>query len=208
MKKYLLLFIFFAFLLEIKAQPKIGITFSPSLSTGRVKYKDDVVDIKDDGSAFKFKFGLEVDFPVTETYSLSTGLIFTPKRAGFALDSPLGSSKEEYKLQYLQIPLTLKLYTNEIIPDIKAYFQLGFLGEIKVFDEPSDDDYTLVTKFKPYDTSFLFGIGAEYGASISSILYAAIVYNRGLVNIINESTATNDLSTKLDMLSLQVGIKF
>lgn len=209
MKKTLLISLLFVLLFELKAQPKIGITFSPSISTNRVKYKNDVVDISNDGSALRFKLGLEADFTITETYSLSTGLIFAPKRAGFTIDDPVtGRSTEEYKLQYLQIPLTLKLYTNEVIPDIKAYFQLGFLGEIKVFDEALDDDYSLVTKFKPYDTSFVFGIGAEYGASISSLIYAAIVYNRGLVNIVSESTATNNLITKLDLISLQLGIKF
>lgn len=209
MKKIILFLCLFLVLCEVKAQPKIGITFSPSLSSSRVKYKNDVIDISRDGSALKFKLGLETDFSITETYSISTGLIFAPKRVGFKIVDPISGSKtEEYKLQYLQIPLTLKLYTNEVMPDIKAYFQLGFLGEIKVFDEALDESYTLVQKFRDYDTSFLFGIGAEYGASISSVIYLALVYNRGLVNIVNETTASKNLITKLDMLSLQIGIKF
>ncbi len=210
MKKIILLSLLFVLLFELKAQPKIGLTFSPSVSMSRVKYKNDVSeDISNDGSALRFKLGLEADFAITETYSISTGLIFAPKRAGFTRDiTATGRVTEEYKLQYLQIPLTLKLYTNEVMPDIKGYFQLGFLGEIKVFDEALDDDYTLVTKFRPYDTSFVFGVGAEYGASISSLIYAAIVYNRGLVNIVSERTSANSLTSKLDMLSLQFGIKF
>lgn len=208
MKKYFLFLLLFVLFFDINAQLKIGITCSPGLSVTRVKYKNDVVNINDDGVAFTIKLGLEIDFPITETYFFSTGLIFAPKRAKYLLNGPSGILKEEYKIQYLQIPFTLKLYTNEIIPDIKAYVQLGILGEIKIFDEPLDNAYTLVTKFKAYDTSFLFGIGVEYGASISTLLYATIVYNRGLLDIINKSTATNNLSTKLDIISLQLGIKF
>lgn len=209
MNRFIIVLLFVVSLLEVKAQPKIGITFSPSISTGRVKYKNDIIGISKDGSAIKFKLGLEADFAITETYAVSTGLIFAPKRAGFNIDVPgSGRTSEEYKLQYLQIPLTLKLYTNEVMPDIKAYIQLGFLGELKVFDEPQDDNYTLVQKFRDYDTSFLFGIGAEYGTSISSLIYAALVYNRGLINIVDETTASNNLNSKLDMISLQFGLKF
>ncbi len=211
MKKALLLSLLIVLLFDLQAQPKIGLTFSPSISSNRVKYKNDAAtDISKNGAAFKLRLGLEIDFPIknADTYFISTGLIFSPKRAGLTIDSVGGSYTEGYKLQYLQIPLTLKLYTNEIMPDVKTYFQLGFLGEVLVYDEPEGDDYSMVKKIKPYDTSFVFGIGAEYGASISSLIYAALIYNRGLVNIVSESPAAKDLNINLDMISLQIGIKF
>ena len=104
----------------------------------------------------------------------------------------------------------MKLFTTEVMPDVKGFFQLGILAEVKIFSEALDESYTMVEKFKPYDASFIFGIGAEHDSGASSVLYAAIVYNRGLINAISqvESGVTDDLITKLDMISLQLGIKF
>ncbi|MFY0651484.1 MAG: PorT family protein [Cyclobacteriaceae bacterium] len=211
MRKFLLLFFILFFAGIVQAQPKIGLTFSPTLSTNRVKYKSAQGDISNNGLAMRFKFGLEADFEVTETYAFSTGLIYAPKRAGFSIEPNGGQVIEEaYKAQYLQIPITMKLYTSEVLPDVKGFFQIGLLGEFKVFDEALGDSYTLVEAFKPFDTSFVFGIGAEYDAGTSSILYASIVYNRGLINAISkvESGVTEDLSTRMDMFGIQMGIKF
>lgn len=211
MKKYGILILLVILTTAGLAQPKVGLTFSPSVALNRIKFKADQMDITNNGSALKFKFGLEADFDITETYSFSTGLIYTPKRAGYTIE-PEGEpvAREVYKSQYLQIPLTMKLYTSEVLPDIKGYFQLGFLAEVKIFSEPLDDNYTLIQKFKPYDTSFIFGVGGERNSGASSILYAAIVYNRGLINVVSQTdpSVTDELITKMDMISLQVGIKF
>lgn len=212
MKKITILLLLFVLGFGVQAQPKIGLTFSPSLSLSRAKFKSSAGDITNDGSAMRFKFGLEIDLPIaqSESYAFSTGLTYAPKRAGFTIiDAGGNRTKEDYKVQYLQIPLTLKLYTKEIQPDIKAYFQLGFLAEVKLFDEPFQDDFTLIQKFRPFDTSFLFGVGVEYGAGISSVVYGGIVYNRGLINIVQETQGAGaELTSKLDMIGLQVGLKF
>jgi len=195
-------------------QPKVGLTFSPSMSISRVKYKSATTeDFANDGVAVRFKLGLEVDFPLADNYSFSTGLIYAPKRAGYTATGFSGATVDfqDYRVQYLQIPITLKLYTSEIQPDIKAFFQLGFLAEVKLFSE-SLQEYAQewVEKFTPYDVSFIFAVGVEYGAGINSILYASIFYNRGLVNVVARTNEfiPNDLVTKLDMVGLQLGIKF
>jgi len=198
----------------VQAQPKIGLSFAPSAVLNRVKFQSDNANVTNNGSAFGFKIGLEVDFDIADNYSFSTGLAFAPKKAKYAID-PLNApiQEEEYKLQYLQIPLTMKLYTSELVPDVKGFFQLGILAEVKIFSEPSDDTYTLVETFKPFDTSLVLGFGAERDAGASTVLYAAIVYNRGLINTVsklgtNNAGITEGLTSKLDMLSLQVGIRF
>lgn len=192
-------------------QPKVGLTFSPSVALNRVQFDSDQAEISNNGVGLKFKFGMSADFEITDTYAFSTGIIYAPKRVGLTIE-PTGSTveKEVYRSQYLQIPLTIKMFTSEVVPDVKGFFQLGILAEVKIFSEALDDSYTLIEKFKPYDASFVFGFGAEHDSGASSVLYAAIVYNRGLINTISqvESEVTDDLITKLDMISLQLGIKF
>lgn len=212
MKKYILFSLLSVIALGAVAQPKVGLTFGPSLSLSRVKFKADDGDITNDGSAARFRFGLELDLPVgaSESYVFSTGLIYTPKRAGFRIEDPAGNvTKEDYRLQYLQLPLTLKLYVREIQPDLTAYFQLGFLAEFKLFSEPIEDDFTLIKQFRFFDTSFVFGAGVEYGAGVSSVIYGGLFYNRGLMNIVQTTQGAGaELTSKLDMLGLQVGLKF
>ncbi|MDP4680477.1 MAG: PorT family protein [Cyclobacteriaceae bacterium] len=130
-----------------QAQPKIGLTFSPSVSLNTVSFKSDLGDITNDGAGLRFKLGMEAEFDITDTYAFSTGLIYAPKRVGFTI-VPDGepASSETYKSQYLQIPLTLKLYTSEVVQDVKGFFQLGFLAEVKIFSEAQNDTYTLVEK--------------------------------------------------------------
>ncbi|MGL1888462.1 MAG: PorT family protein [Reichenbachiella sp.] len=199
------------------AQPKIGLTVSPGFSMSRVKYDSDTGEnIKDGDPAFRVKFGLEFDFPLTENYAFSTGLIFAPKRATIQASSfnqatsEIVNQTEEYKVQYLQIPLSLKLFTSEIQPDLKLYFQLGFTGEILLYNEPLDQDYVLVEDFRFFDFSFTGGAGVEYGAGVNSTLYAGVFYDRGLVNIVSEQhpDINNDLAVFMDNISLRVGIKF
>ncbi|MDW3208659.1 MAG: porin family protein [Reichenbachiella sp.] len=192
------------------AQPKLGLMVGTGISMNRVKYVDDSFgDITKDGSAFKFKFGLEADFMVSETYAFSTGLIFAPKRAGYTIHPEGGTPyTEDYKVHYLQLPVTLKLFTSELQPDLKAFFQIGFKGEIKLFNEPFEEDYTLIDEFRFFDCSFTGGVGVEYGAGVNTIIYGGIFYDRGLVNIVKSTIATNDLTTKMDMLDLRVGLKF
>ena len=181
----------------------------------RTKYKSATPeDFGNDGSALRFKFGLESDFSITDRYAFSTGLIYAPKRLGFTRDPGNGGATESqsYKAQYLQVPLTLKLYTNEVKPDVKPFFQLGFLPEIRLFSE-AEDEYQggeWVEKFNDFDMSFHFGAGIEYGAGINSVLYASIYYNRGLANVVKRtnSSITDDLVGKLDMIGIQVGVKF
>ncbi|UXX80281.1 PorT family protein [Reichenbachiella carrageenanivorans] len=192
------------------AQPKLSLMVAPSISMNRVVYVEDATgDITNDGSKMKFKFGLEADFMLSETYAFSTGLIFAPKRAGFTVE-PVGASPytEDYKVHYLQLPMTLKLFTSEIQPDLKAFFQIGFKGEIKLHDEAYEDDYVLIEKFHLFDCSFTGGVGVEYGAGINTILYGGIFYDRGLVDIVKSSKADGPLITKMDMLDLKIGLKF
>jgi len=217
MKKSLILIFLISLSAIAYAQPKIGLIVAPGVSTNRIKYLSDVDEnLQKERSALRIKFGLEADFYVTETYALNTGLIFAPKRVSVrATDfnettTSITNQVEEYKVQYLQIPTSLKLFTSEIQPDMKLFFQLGFLTEILVYNEAIDPDNVLVEKFKFYDFSFSGGAGVEYGAGINSILYGGIFYDRGLVNIVKDqnSDLANELSVKMDYISLRLGIKF
>ena len=190
--------------ITLSAQTKLGLKLAPVIASNRVT--NDAQDVDDDGSALKLSVGLVVDKPLSEAYFLSTGLIYVPKQSAFRTDS---ATSEEYTLQYLQIPVTLKLFTNEVAPDFKVFFQVGGAIELKVFDEPKQPDFEVIEKFNPADFSVILGSGVEYRAGINTTIFAGISYQRGLSNTVSETIAgADDLQIRNTIVSIDLGVKF
>lgn len=188
------------------AQTKLGLKIAPVVSSNRAT--NDSLSVESDGSKMKVSIGLIVDKPLTETYYLSTGLIYVPKRVAFRFADP-ALEDEEYNLQYLQIPLTLKLFTNEISPDVKAFFQVGAGLEFKVYEEKQDPLYVAVNEFNAMDLSVILGTGVEYRAGINTTLFGGISYQRGLTNVVSEPNILNeDLQLRTTIFSIDIGVKF
>lgn len=204
--KKILFFSLILFSTAATAQVQLGLKLAPVIVSNRVT--NDSLTAKNDGSSVKMSIGLIADKPLSDNYMLSSGLVYVPKRAAFR-DPNLGLN-EEYNVQYLQIPLTVKLFTNEIAPDIKVYFQVGGALEIKVFDEPLDPSYTLIDKFNPIEIPVILASGVEYRAGLSTTIFAAFSYQRGLTNVVNEVSVptADDLAIRSTVVSIDLGVKF
>lgn len=192
-------------------QAKLGLKVSPSLSSNRILTDDKSYALATAGSAGRVKFGLEIDIPMSDNYAFGTGIFYSPKRFAYSGSSLLNTFSEEYKLQYVELPVTLKLFTNEIQPDLRMYFQTGALLDVKVFeDHVVDHDAVEIKNFKPYDLAFVFGTGVEFKAGVNTLLFGGLSYERGLVNVIGktEGDLPADISGRNDLFSLNVGVKF
>ena len=187
------------------AQVKLGLKLAPVVTANRAK--NDAKTVENDGSKMKFSIGLIADKPLSETYFLSSGLIYLPKRMAF--QNADGTIEDEYKLQYLQIPVTLKLFTNEIAPDLKGYLQVGSALEIMVFNEDLDTNST-IEKFTPIDIPVILGAGIEFRAGINTTLFGGFSYQRGLVNAVNEAAVAEveGLQLRSTVFSIDLGVKF
>jgi len=191
------------------SQVKIGLQLSPSISSNRIETQSELYSVKSDGSKLKFKFGIIADLPLADNYYFSTGLIYTTKRVALKTvgNSPTSVS-EEYKIQYLQIPLTMKLFTNEIVLDTRLFFNLGVNAEIAI-SEKFDKGNEVIKDFKLFDTSLVLGAGVERKIGTNTAVYVALVYNRGLINPIGTSVDLDEkILLKNDMISIDLGIKF
>lgn len=220
MQKFTLTVLFIGLLMgSVQGQSKLGLKFSPVFANSRIdlSYDDianDTLDIENDGTGTKFSLGLIFDYEITETYYFSTGLVYVPKRVAFTVAGENGGSypnaSEEYRLQYLQLPISLKLFTNEVMPDLSIYFQVGGTADIKLHEEPVDEEFTLIEKFNPIDASVLLGSGLEYRAGVSTILFAGISYQRGLINTINTTNPAlpDEFTIRNTVVMLDLGIKF
>lgn len=218
MRKLIFLFTLLVFISfqSLSQDFKLGIKIAPAIHSTRVLLDDPVI-IANDGSNMKLSFGLVVDKELTDSYTLSTGLIYIPKEVMIGITPDAGNpttfnNLESYKLQYLQLPLSLKLFTNEVKPDLRAFFQIGMALEIKVYEEP---DLTLpeqevIIDFQPINIPVLLGAGVEYSMGINTIGFAGVSYHRGLNNIVKSTNVSfaQDLEIRSTVVSIDAGIKF
>lgn len=219
MRKIWLIVVFTLFgTFSVIAQSKLGLRFSPAISSTRTSLVDSLYDVEAEGTAFKFSMGLIYDHELTETYFISTGIIFVPKQIAFTVieevNQPTANApsepSQEYRLNYLQIPVSLKLFTNEIQPDMRIFFNVGMAPEILVFSEPVEEEYDLIEEFKGFDTSIIFGTGVEYRAGLNTTLFGSITYQRALMNTLSKVNFDfqQELFLRSTIVSFDLGIKF
>lgn len=195
------------------SQVKIGLRFSPSVNVNRVSALSDTLLLTPKEASFKMVLGLVTEFAFTETYSFSTGVNFAPKKVGIYFEADNGgsytNSEEEYRIQYLQVPLLLKLYTDDYRPGSRIFFQVGGLAEANIFNAPLNNDYVFVEKFLPVDASVVFGVGTDIELGISTVVFGGFTYNRGLTNTISKAMELDAKPVaKNDYFQLELGLKF
>ena len=195
------------------SQTKLGLKFSPLFSSHKISLKSDQLDISSGKTSTRMSIGLIIDHPLTETYILNSGLIYLPKRVSIDLvEEGSGSAPknpfESYDLNYLQIPLTLKLFTNEIAPEISVFFQVGLTFEFKIFDQALKEDYEFISKFRFFDTAAIIGTGIEYRLGINTLFFAGSSLQKGLVNIISQTNPDYPLFIRNQIVSIDIGMKF
>lgn len=210
---------------------KLGIRFAPMIAFNKVEDTDenDTVSFATNGSGLRFSAGIFGDFYFGKNYAFHTGLWYTVNRTAVAFSTTTnkGSGASVYNLQMVQIPVALKLFTNEISTDMKLYFTLGGTMGIRINEKRKEwdtDGYPSIHKTEPSvtatgkatawgDIGLLLGMGAEYQMAESTILYGGISYNRGLLDAVTDKGFFNGFSggtytINNQLLGLELGIKF
>ncbi|SHK00227.1 porin family protein [Hymenobacter psychrotolerans] len=205
------------------AQVEIGLKLSPSITSLRTE-SPNTLGFQREGSKLTIGGGILVDYFFGQNYAFSTGLMLTGKGGKFSYFDPATSQRYEQKLglQYIEVPVTVKLFTNDIATDTKLYFQLGgslnaaIAGKIngnKRYTDPGKNN--LETKASDHaiipDAAVLVGTGVEYQVGQSTKVFAGISYHRGLLNIekyFEDERGFSDVSLKNSEFRLDLGLKF
>lgn len=211
MKKLLFCVSFLLFFNTIQAQVRIGLQLSPAFSINRVESESDSIDLTPNGAGLKIGGGPVIDFLLRENYYFSTGLFYYTKRAGFTaeLENQNREIEEVYHLQYLRIPLTLRLFTNEIALDRRIYFRVGLTGEIKLNERDEDDNQIIVERFSTFDGSALIEFGLEYRVGYNTTLFGGFSYTRGLINVVDQQVRLDsNIESRNDLFAINFGVFF
>lgn len=223
MKKTLTAILFLFFTIHTYAQQgnapyygfRLGLTAHPNF--GFIKAENG----KGNGVNLGFAYGLMADFNFAENYSFSTGLTITtingksteinalPYHAMVSSSAPVGYDLK-YKMQYIELPLTLKLKTDHI-GNIRWYGQFGLSNDfrigakqdakangVEVADGVNSKDWT-----RFYRAGIIVGGGAEFDIDGKTSLMMGLTFNNGFTNI---STGKN--SIRNHFVGLNVGVFF
>lgn len=210
---------------------RLGIKVAPNMSW----IKADTKGFEGDGSKIGFTFGLVTEFPIGSSgnYRFGTGLFLnyaggnyvqtvTYPDANLQVVSKDLSSKT--KLQYIELPLTVKLMTNEI--GYSRYFgRLGFgagynlsakadfetlaAGSNGVIGVANFTDEDIKSNIQPFRVGLIVGGGMEYNFSGSTTVQVGINYHNGFTNLLKD-VKVGDKKAKLlqNYLELDLAVFF
>ncbi|HLK97382.1 MAG TPA: porin family protein [Hymenobacter sp.] len=206
------------------AQVEIGLKLSPSVTSLRTESPSSL-GFTNESSKLTIGGGVVVDYFFGQNYAFSTGLQLVGKGGTISyFESGLGRREEQkIGLQYLEVPVTVKLFTNDITTDTKLYFQLGgtlggvIAGKIngnKRYTDPARatgdgskaTDHVIIP-----DVAALLGFGAEYQVGQSTKVFGGFSYHRGLLNIeryFDKERGFSDVTLKNSEVALDLGLKF
>jgi hypothetical protein len=215
---------------QVVGQNKLyfGLKASPSVSWLQVKS----TDLEGDGAKIGFSYGLITDINFSENYAFGTGIDINHQGGKIKYPGVLGTEKatitEEYALQYLEIPLTLKMRTKEI--GYFTYYGRFGVGADVLLSAKYDaklasnsekieyKDQNIYDDLRFFRASMIIGLGAEYNISGSTKLVIGATYNNGFVNPLKGHVLTLDddgfvvkgdkRKATTDFISLDFGIIF
>lgn len=174
---------------------RLGLTAHPNF--GFIKAEGG----KGNGVSLGFSYGLIGDFNFAENYSFSTGITITTINGkstelvdlltSSSMPQPKVEQKNKYMMQYIELPLTIKLKT-QAIDGRRWYGQFGLSNDFRISArmdsettamnvKTTDVNATDYTNF--YRAGLIIGGGGEFDLSGKTSLLLGLTYNNGFTNI-------------------------
>jgi hypothetical protein len=217
-------FILSAFLIAISfyanSQNHVRLSFTGSPSVNWMRTNNPSAD--QGKSVLGYDFGLNGDFYFSEDerYSLSTGLLITNiggqisyrgnPNYNFSGSILPDYTKIKYHLRYVEIPLDIKLKTNQF--DRNRYWgQFGFSTMINIGAKGDSNEGTL-NKSNINDEVNLFnlamnvGVGYDFDLGGNNSFSAGIIFQNGLIDVTTDNDFTDN--TIINSLKLRIGLIF
>jgi len=213
---------------------RFGIKVSPNFSW----VKNLSEDVKPNGLGLGFSYGIMGDFGFSDNYAIGTELLVTSMssklshrdtliRFAEGLSQPYSGVQFDYRLQYVQLPVTLKMKTNEIGKFI-WWAQFGFAPSIllantltvtsspeyangKFSPNATDNDFNGDDGFGVFRDNISFiripmvlGLGAEYRINGNTMLHFGLRFDNGINDFLRDKKA----KARNNYLGLQIGVFF
>ena len=201
----LLLGILFSPFLRAQHKPfKFGFEVAPNIGW----FRSDISDYENDGSEVGFSWGFVSEFFLMENYAISTGfkVVYLNGRLAYPHQVKLNDSVNDpgilhrsYKTKYIEVPLVLKMKTNEF-GKFRFYGKIGlgtsflltakgtdkFIGET---EKISNDEKDIKEEMKTIRESLILGVGGEYNLGGSTALTFGITFDNGFTDVLKDQNS-------------------
>ncbi len=184
------------------------------------------------GTKVGFSYGLMFDYFIKDNYAISSEFGISSLGGKIEYSRNDTTVNSALNIRYIDIPVTIKLLTNELNNNLKVYgkFGLGLSFRIKSTVENeykkgqtnfSNDDIKNASDFiQPLNTSLVIGAGVEYNLAENLDLVVGLTYNNGFSNIMKSKTmykfvdpttglsAVRAYDANLSFITLNIGLLF
>ena len=177
------------------------------------------------GAKIGFAWGFIAEFNFTENHSIGTGfnMLFDGGKLKFPakLNEETGTMTRDYSIKYIEIPLSLKMRTNEM-NGMRYFGRIGLGSALKISakktDEFTPEGGSVVTSKKINDEdvalfreSLIVGLGTELEIKQGPKLGLELTFNNGFTNTLSgKNTAESSISEKatLNFFELAFSVLF
>ncbi|MCP3659285.1 MAG: outer membrane beta-barrel protein [Bacteroidetes bacterium] len=156
-------------------EKRFGIKLSPTLS----KYNTEGSGCSCKGP-FGFEGGFFVDFIFRNNHAINTGILVSMKRM------ELKMKNDSYKLSitYLNLPLLLKLHSNEFWIDTQLYLFTGVIGGLKLSENTPEKIAKDKKLFKTFKIAYTIGVGIEYEFAMTTSAFLELGYKTHIFDVL------------------------
>ena len=188
---------------------RLGLHFSPNIAWLNLN----TTGYSSNGGRIGFAYGLSTEFYLAKNYLLSTGFSINNVGGKLQYESVYENNgvlapsevKQTININYVDIPLTLKLKTNEI-GYITYFGNFGFNTGVK-YNSKTDIEYVNFKSIKQTDVAntdnvslininLIVGAGLEYNISGNTNLAVGVTFHNGFTDIIKSKTHVLDANGK------------
>jgi len=205
MKKYIIIALVFFFTIPVlgftqdESPPvQFGIKLGPNIGW----IKPDANGYSSEGAALGFNWGFITDFNISTNYGITTGFNVVYNNGNLKYphvqDTVAGIMQRKYNLQYLEIPICLKMRTKQI--GYMTYYGkigLGVSFNLRarskdVFNVEPEVENNIQDEIVLMRESLIVGAGCQYSIGGSTALLFEIIFNNGFSNILNGNNSLDE----------------
>ncbi len=181
----------------------LGVKVSPNIGWLRT----DAEDYSSEGAVPGIAWGLITDFYFAENYAFSSGFNVNFHNAKISYPDiesfNIGVLNRQYRLKYIDIPMLIKMKTNDI-GDFRFFGQIGLQPGVRIGSKAKDsfksvtppstvkrDWRTIDSQTNLFRISMVIGAGIEYPIDNSTALVAGINFVNGLSDVLKGKNAVD-----------------
>lgn len=198
-KSIILLTIVFCFIMKSGISQEKPFVFGIRVAPNIGWMKPDSQGYENQGSDVGFSWGFLAEFHLMENYAINTGFNISYLNATLEYEETVngvdGLLNRGYRLKYVEIPMTLKMRTNEF-NGITYFGMIGFGAGFKLSAKAKDKfvpeggaqedlENDISDDIKSVRASLILGVGLEYPIGGDTKILGGLNFNNGINDILS-----------------------